>query len=51
MPSPPMRTAEALNPRSALAASGKSPIDGPTFSTSFGKRSERVSWRAIQSPT
>src|SRR4030088_1541015 len=45
-----MRTAEALKPRSALAASGKSRTVGEARSTYSGKRSARDSWRASQSP-
>ncbi len=50
MPSGETRTAEALKPRKALAASGKSRTVGTARSTYSGKRSTRESWRAIQSP-
>src|SRR5918993_1284955 len=51
IPSGATRTAEALKPRKALAASGKSRTVGRARSTYSGKRSTRESWRAIQSPT
>ena len=51
MPSVATRTAEALKPRKALAASGKSRTVGTARSTYSGKRSTRESWRATQSPT
>ena len=51
MPSLETRTAEALKPRKALAASGKSRTVGTARSTYSGKRSTRESWRATQSPT
>src|ERR1044072_1014636 len=51
MPSGDTRTAEALQPRSALAPWGKPRPVGPARSTYAGKRSTRLSWRATQSPT